>query len=107
MKPLFPALLVICLVSFGCASSNAPMATSVTTSDVPITPIEPQLELQTQPDRPQSLPGEWQFVNGSKVCNGYLTRVATEFYCEAEAPVDWRAFSYGGQTFYYQRLTGG
>ena len=50
-------------------------------------------------DRP-NYSGEWIEENGSRFCDGYLTRNASEEYCSKEIPDDWRSFEFDGETYY-------
>jgi len=45
--------------------------------------------------------GEWNKKNGSRICDGYLTRNADEQYCSREIPSDWRSFEFEGGTYYF------
>ena len=37
-------------------------------------------------------------------CEHYLTRVESEDFCSEEAPVDWEAFEFEGETYFLQPL---
>jgi hypothetical protein len=56
------------------------------------------------PERPYS--GEWIERDGSRFCDGYLTRRADQDFCVAKVPDDWVPFEFGGKTYYMQPLTG-
>lgn len=49
-------------------------------------------------------PGEWIEENGSKICIGFLTRVADEDFCASTIPSDWERFEFNGHTYYVQPL---
>ena len=44
--------------------------------------------------------GEWIEDDGGRICDGYLTRIASEEYCSSEPPDDWRSFEFDGDTYY-------
>ena len=48
--------------------------------------------------------GEWIERDGMRTCDGYLTRIENEDYCEAEIPTDWRPFEFDGRTYFVQPL---
>ena len=50
-------------------------------------------------------PGEWIEENGSKICVGFLTRVADEDFCASTIPSDWEPFDFNGHTYYVQPLS--
>lgn len=50
--------------------------------------------------------GEWEIVDGSRICHGYLTRIESEEFCAKSIPKDWKAYTYDGQTYYIQPLSG-
>ena len=50
--------------------------------------------------------GEWQYLDGRRVCDGYMTRNFDEEFCEAEVPEDWLPFTYDGETYFVQPLSG-
>ena len=45
-------------------------------------------------------PGKWVEKNGSRVCDGYLTRYEESDYCVAELPDGWLPFEFDGNTYY-------
>ena len=49
-------------------------------------------------------PGMWQEKNGSKFCDGYITRFENEDYCSAKIPEGWVPFQFNGETYYVQPL---
>ena len=51
-------------------------------------------------------PGVWREKNGSKICDGYMTRFENEDYCSAKVPEGWVPFQYNGETYYVQPLAG-
>ncbi len=51
-------------------------------------------------------PGTWTDKDGSKFCDGFLTRNEGVDFCSSTAPKDWRSFTYGGVEYYYQPLGG-
>jgi hypothetical protein len=51
-------------------------------------------------------PGMWREKNGSKICDGYMTRFENEDYCSAKVPEGWVPFQYNGETYYVQPLAG-
>jgi hypothetical protein len=53
------------------------------------------------------LTGEWVEKDGSRICDGYMTRVENEDYCESDVPEDWIPFEFEGQTYYVQPLADG
>jgi len=56
--------------------------------------------------RPGELPqGTWFDQNGSRICDGFLTRNVNEDYCAAVVPGDWVPFEFNGQTYYMQPLS--
>ena len=50
--------------------------------------------------------GDWVYRDGVHVCDGYFTRNRSEGHCAQQAPSDWQAFEFHGETYYIQRLTG-
>ncbi len=58
----------------------------------------------TVPDLPEE---RWEYEDGAKICSGYLTRIDSQDFCAAEVPSDWVPFTYEGQTYYVQPLSGG
>ena len=50
-------------------------------------------------------PGEWVEKDGSRYCNGYLTRVESEDFCVSDVPSDWVPFEFDGQTYFVQPLS--
>jgi len=50
-------------------------------------------------------PGEWVEKDGSRYCNGYMTRVESEDFCVSKVPSDWVPFEFDGQTYFVQPLT--
>ena len=44
--------------------------------------------------------GEWIEEDGSRYCDGYLTRNVNEEYCSKEIPDDWRSFEFNGETYF-------
>jgi hypothetical protein len=50
------------------------------------------------------LAGEWVEKNGSRFCNGYMTRVESEEFCVPEIPQGWVPFTFEGQTYFVQPL---
>ena len=53
------------------------------------------------------LTGEWVEKDGSRFCNGYMTRVEGEDFCVSEIPEDWVPFEFDGQTYFVQPLADG
>ena len=53
----------------------------------------------------QKFSGEWLYINDDRVCDGYLTRNASEEFCEVNIPEDWRPFAYDGKTYFVQPLS--
>lgn len=53
------------------------------------------------------LTGEWVEKDGSRFCNGYMTRVDSEDFCVSEIPEDWVPFEFEGQTYFVQPLADG
>ena len=51
-------------------------------------------------------PGMWREKNGTKICDGYMTRFENEEYCSARVPEGWVPFQYNGETYYVQALAG-
>lgn len=49
--------------------------------------------------------GEWIEQDGSKICVGFLTRVADENFCASKIPSDWEPFEFNGHTYYAQPLS--
>lgn len=49
--------------------------------------------------------GKWIEENGSKICVGFLTRVADEDFCASTIPSDWEPFEFNGHTYYVQPLS--
>lgn len=43
--------------------------------------------------------------DGILVCEGYLSRVESEDYCEERIPDDWQPFEFDGRTFFMIPLT--
>ena len=54
--------------------------------------------------RETPLAGEWVERDGSRFCNGYLTRVESEEFCVSEIPEGWVPFTFEGQTYFVQPL---
>ena len=50
--------------------------------------------------------GNWVDKNGSRICDGFLTRRADHDFCAAEIPSDWLPFEFDGKTYYMQPLSG-
>ena len=50
------------------------------------------------------LAGEWVERDGSRFCNGYMTRVESEEFCVSENPEGWVPFTFEGQTYFVQPL---
>ena len=50
------------------------------------------------------LAGEWVERDGSRFCNGYMTRVESEEFCVSEIPDGWVPFKFEGQTYFVQPL---
>ena len=48
--------------------------------------------------------GTWTYSEGSRYCDGYLTRKSSDDYCVADPPSDWEAFEFDGNTYYRQPL---
>ncbi len=55
---------------------------------------------------PDTKPGVWLDINGSRFCDGYLTSNESVDFCSATAPKDWKSFTYDGREYYYQALSG-
>jgi hypothetical protein len=56
--------------------------------------------------RPGQLPnGTWYDQDGSRICDGFLTRNIDEDFCAPEVPSDWVPFEFDGQTYYVQPLS--
>ena len=53
----------------------------------------------------QPYSGEWRYLNGEMICDGYLTRREDKEFCEPNVPDDWRAFRYDGEIYYVQPLS--
>lgn len=49
-------------------------------------------------------PGNWREENGSRFCDGYLTRFEDDDFCASEIPADWVPFQFEGETYYIQPL---
>ena len=49
--------------------------------------------------------GKWIEQDGVPMCDGYLTRVENEDYCEAQVPEDWQPFEFDGRTYFMIPLT--
>ena len=58
-----------------------------------------------RPGQQHLTPGEWIEENGSKICVGFLTRVADEDFCASTIPSDWEPFDFNGHTYYVQPLS--
>ena len=70
---------------------------------------EPDLELTPEQlnlfgDPSANDAGEWIEKDGTRVCDGYLTRFENEDYCAAEVPPDWQPFEFNGRSYYVQPL---
>ena len=50
-----------------------------------VIPPKTTMPLEDQPE----FSGEWIERDGMRTCDGYLTRIENEDYCEAENPADW------------------
>lgn len=51
-------------------------------------------------ENPPRLPGKWKDVDGARICEGYLTRIADDEFCSAEIPSDWKRFEFDGKSYY-------
>ncbi len=69
------------------------------------TDVRSLLLTEMEPGREYS--GEWVDRNGSRLCDGYLTRREDEDFCVAEVPNDWRPFEFDGKTYHVQPLSKG
>ena len=65
-----------------------------------VIPPKTTMPLEDQPE----FSGEWIEREGMHTCDGYLTRIENEDYCEAEIPADWRPFEFDGRTYFVQPL---
>ena len=63
--------------------------------------------LREPTDRNSPLTGEWVEKDGSRFCNGYMTRAEGEAFCVSEIPEDWVPFEFEGQTYFVQPLADG
>lgn len=61
--------------------------------------------IDEQADQNPSLPGKWVERDGSRICDGYLTRNTGEDSCASEVPTDWRPFVFDGKIYYLQPLS--
>ncbi len=48
--------------------------------------------------------GTWIYSDGSRYCDGYLTRKSSDNHCVTDIPSDWEAFEFDGNTYYRQPL---
>ena len=100
------ALLFLLMGVVGCHSDSVtPSDNAVSAEETTIGPggaIEFR-GLTGEPDLPT---GRWEYKDGAKICNGYLTRFESEDYCAAEVPKDWVPFTFEGETYYVQPLSG-
>ena len=51
-------------------------------------------------------PGVWIENDGSKICDGYLTKNEGVDFCSAAVPKDWKSLNYDGLEYFYQPLSG-
>lgn len=102
-RVLFLLLAIVSGCSFGVAPAPA-QPTSVLAPEIALGEIR-DLRFRSTEDQLKS--GQWKSVNGSSVCDGYLSNVANENYCAAAVPGDWRSFTFNGQIYYVQPLSGG
>lgn len=104
MKHQILPLCVLVLAISGCSTSTE----SVEKGELELQPkptdnyldfggLSPDAELER---------GEWEVVDGSRICRGYLTRFENEEFCAKSVPSDWKEFTYDGQTYYMQPLSG-
>ncbi len=56
-------------------------------------------------ENPPKLPGKWKEVDGARICDGYLTRIAGDEYCSAEIPSDWGHFEFDGRKYYFAPIS--
>jgi hypothetical protein len=66
---------------------------------------EPRIILEGYIRSGQLPEGTWYDQNGSRICEGFLTRNIDEDFCAAEVPIDWVPFEFNGQTYYVQPLS--
>ena len=66
-------------------------------------PPQPKLPGENEPRARRS--GKWIERNGSRICDGYLTRRKDQDFCAAEVPEDWVPFEFAGKTYYVQPLS--
>lgn len=62
-------------------------------------------EPQAAADGRERRSGRWTLVDGSLVCDGYLTRFSSQEFCQAQVPEDWETYLFDGKTYYVQRLS--
>ncbi|MEO1203592.1 MAG: hypothetical protein AAFX10_12845 [Pseudomonadota bacterium] len=50
--------------------------------------------------------GSWRNENGTRICDGHMTRFAGQEYCVAKVPEEWTPFTFNDRQYYLQPLTG-
>ncbi len=104
MKHLIQPLCILALAVSACSAS-----TESVEEDVLVLQPEPTddlIDLCRPSPHADLKSGEWEMIDGSKICRGYLTRFDSEEFCAKSVPSDWKAFTYDGQTYYMQPLSG-
>ena len=103
-------LIVMSFLSVACDSDSPQgLNNALIEQYVAIHPVDerPFTDFQTLlDDLEKKFSGEWYFVGGDRICDGFLTRSDDEEFCEAEIPEDWQPFTYDGKTYYVQPLSG-
>ena len=90
----------------GCTVDQVVPADEPIVAEVAIVNPDGTLDLRGVPGEPDLSAGRWENKDGAMICHGYLTRFKSEDFCAAEVPDDWIPFTFDGQTYYIQPLSG-
>ena len=100
-------LVFLSVGAVGCSSESDIPSDGATSADKVLIQPDGSIEFPGPSGEPDLPTGRWEYKDGAKICNGYLTRFESEDYCAAEVPKDWVPFTFDGQTYYVQPLSGG
>jgi len=91
------------------ASCQTDVSSDATEPDSDATPLfvspDPPPTVQEYLKEHELSPGNWREADGSRICEGYMTRFEDEDYCASQIPEDWIPFQFDGETYYSQPLT--
>lgn len=105
MKARIAVLFVSVLPCAACQSDKTPENAEI--EPITILPFVSADELPNLDEYLDELylrPGTWREENGSRICDGYMTRFENEDYCSSTIPDGWVPFEYDGETYYAQPL---